>query len=75
MPGSPAMGVETIARKTFTVDAQHILALAGERLAVGFVLGLPINMRPVGIGDGFVEAQVVIIGRTPAVHTPGISKS
>jgi len=38
------MGVETIARKTFTVDAQHILALAGERLAVGFVLGLPINM-------------------------------
>jgi putative Holliday junction resolvase len=39
-----ATGVETIARKTFTVDAQRILALAAERAAVGFVLGLPINM-------------------------------
>jgi putative holliday junction resolvase len=39
-----ATAVETIARKTFTVDAQHILALASERSAVGFVLGLPINM-------------------------------
>ena len=39
-----AMGVETIARKTFTVDAERVLALASERSAVGFVLGLPINM-------------------------------
>ena len=39
-----ATGVETVARRTFTVDAQRILALAGERRAVGFVLGLPINM-------------------------------
>ena len=39
-----AAGVETIARKNFTADAQHLLALAGERAAVGLVLGLPINM-------------------------------
>lgn len=36
--------VETVARKAFTADAQRVLALAAERKAVGFVLGLPINM-------------------------------
>ncbi|HME30198.1 MAG TPA: Holliday junction resolvase RuvX, partial [Pseudolabrys sp.] len=35
---------ETITRKTFTTDAARINALATERSAVGFVLGLPINM-------------------------------
>jgi putative Holliday junction resolvase len=39
-----ATAVETIARKTFTADAARILALAAERKAAGFVLGLPINM-------------------------------
>src|SRR5712691_1424335 len=39
-----ATGVETISRKTFASDAARLLALAGERKAVGFVLGLPINM-------------------------------
>ena len=39
-----ATGVETIARKTFTADAQRLLALAGERNCAGFVLGLPLNM-------------------------------
>ncbi len=39
-----AAGVETIARKTFTADATRILELAQERRAVGFVLGLPLNM-------------------------------
>jgi putative Holliday junction resolvase len=39
-----ATGVETIARKNFSADAQRVLALAGERATVGFVLGLPINM-------------------------------
>ena len=39
-----AAPVETIARKRFTLDAQRILGLAAERRAVGFVLGLPINM-------------------------------
>jgi len=39
-----AAPVETIARQRFTVDAKRILALAAERGAVGFVLGLPINM-------------------------------
>jgi putative Holliday junction resolvase len=39
-----ATGVETIARTAFTADAQRLLALATERKAVAFVLGLPINM-------------------------------
>jgi len=39
-----ATGVETIARKSFSVDSRRILDLAVERSAVGFVLGLPINM-------------------------------
>src|SRR5204862_7594665 len=36
--------VETIARKAFSADAKRLLALAAERRAIGFVLGLPINM-------------------------------
>jgi putative holliday junction resolvase len=39
-----AAGVETVARKTFTADARRLLALAAERNALGFVLGLPVNM-------------------------------
>ena len=39
-----ATAVETIARKTFTVDAKRLFALAAERNVVGFVLGLPLNM-------------------------------
>jgi len=39
-----ATGVETIMRKTFSADAARLFALAGERKAAGFVLGLPINM-------------------------------
>lgn len=39
-----ATGVETIARTAFTADAQRVLALAAERSAAGFVLGLPLNM-------------------------------
>src|SRR3954464_9922351 len=39
-----ATGGETVARKTFTADAARLLALAAERKAAGFVLGLPINM-------------------------------
>ena len=39
-----ATGVETIARAAFATDAERLLALARERRAVGFVLGLPINM-------------------------------
>ena len=37
-------GVETVARKTFTADAKRLLVLAAERYAIGFVLGLPLNM-------------------------------
>ena len=36
--------VETIARKAFSADAKRLLALAAERKAAGFVLGLPVNM-------------------------------
>src|SRR5205814_5701724 len=39
-----AAGVETIFRKNFTADAERLLALAAERKAAGFVLGLPVNM-------------------------------
>jgi putative pre-16S rRNA nuclease len=39
-----ATAVETIQRKAFRADAERLLAIAGERKAVGFVLGLPINM-------------------------------
>lgn len=48
-----ATGIETIARKTFTADAARLLALAAERNAVGFVLGLPLNMD----GSEGVRAQ------------------
>jgi putative Holliday junction resolvase len=39
-----ATGVTTIARQTFSRDAEQLLGLARERRAAGFVLGLPINM-------------------------------
>lgn len=39
-----ATGIETITRRTFSTDAKRLLTLAVERSAVGFVLGLPINM-------------------------------
>jgi putative Holliday junction resolvase len=39
-----ATAVETIQRKAFKADAARLLAIAAERKAVGFVLGLPINM-------------------------------
>src|SRR5579859_149914 len=39
-----ATAVETIQRKAFKLDAARLLAIAAERNAVGFVLGLPINM-------------------------------
>ena len=39
-----AAPVETIARKRLSLDAQRISTLATERRAVGYVLGLPVNM-------------------------------
>jgi putative holliday junction resolvase len=39
-----ATGVETVARTAFKADAARLVALALERNACGFVLGLPINM-------------------------------
>jgi len=39
-----ATAVETIARKNFSNDAARLFALAAERKAAGFVLGLPVNM-------------------------------
>jgi putative holliday junction resolvase len=39
-----ATGVTTIPRKAFKSDAARLLAIAAERAAAGFVLGLPINM-------------------------------
>src|ERR1700761_5535913 len=39
-----ATSVETVARRRFTLDAARLIELASERRAIGFVLGLPINM-------------------------------
>jgi putative Holliday junction resolvase len=39
-----ATPVETIHRKRLPIDAARLLALAAERNAAGFVLGLPVNM-------------------------------
>jgi putative holliday junction resolvase len=39
-----AAPVTTVLRQRFGADAARVLALAAERHAVGFVLGLPINM-------------------------------
>src|SRR6478672_3199800 len=39
-----ATGVETIQRNAFKSDAARLVAIAAERNAVGYVLGLPINM-------------------------------
>ena len=39
-----ATPVETVKRTAFATDARRLLALAAERRAVGFVLGLPVNM-------------------------------
>lgn len=39
-----ASPVETIARKKFTEDAKRLLAIAADRQAGLFVLGLPLNM-------------------------------
>src|SRR5215831_10205397 len=39
-----ATGVETIARTRFAADAERLISLAAQRRAVGFVLGLPLNM-------------------------------
>ena len=40
-----AAPVETIARRRFSLDAERISALAAERRAVAYVLGLPVNMN------------------------------
>lgn len=39
-----ATGVETVRRTAFTADAAKLVGIAQIRSAVGFVLGLPINM-------------------------------
>jgi putative Holliday junction resolvase len=39
-----ATGVETVARTRFAADARRLMAVAAERRAVAFVLGLPLNM-------------------------------
>jgi putative holliday junction resolvase len=39
-----ATAVEAIRRRKFSTDAARLMALAAERNAAGFVLGLPVNM-------------------------------
>ena len=40
-----AVGIETIMRSGFKADARRLLELAKHRQAIGFVLGLPLNMN------------------------------
>ena len=40
-----ATGIDTVARTKFAADAARLVAMATERRAVGFVLGLPLNMN------------------------------
>jgi putative Holliday junction resolvase len=39
-----ATGIETVMRRNFSADAARLIALASQRKAAGFVLGLPVNM-------------------------------
>jgi putative Holliday junction resolvase len=39
-----ASSLETVTRKKFSLDAEHILKLFDHRQCVGFVIGLPLNM-------------------------------
>src|SRR3984893_12585392 len=58
-----AAPVETVARKRFGLDAQRLLDLAAERRAIGFVLGLTINL------DGCEDARAqstLLFARNPA---------
>ena len=63
-----ATGVETLHRKAFKADAARLLAISGERKAVGFVLGLPINM------DGSEGPRAQSTRRLPAISptSPGL---
>lgn len=40
-----ATAIRTIRRKKFSVDAAELLAMAAEREAAGFVVGLPVNLN------------------------------
>ncbi|MEJ2118395.1 MAG: Holliday junction resolvase RuvX [Alphaproteobacteria bacterium] len=40
-----ATAIKTIRRRKFSTDAAELLALAGEREVVGFIIGLPINLN------------------------------
>lgn len=62
-----AAGVTTIGRKTFSADAERLLALAAERQVVGFVLGLPINMDG---SEGPRAQSTRAFGRNLAGRTP-----
>ena len=39
-----ATALKTLRRKKFTLDAEELLTLAKQREAVGFIIGLPVNM-------------------------------
>src|SRR5919201_3979054 len=62
-----ATAVATIARKKFSTDAEQLLKLAAERQAVGFVLGLPLNMDG---SEGPRAQSTRAFGRNLAALTP-----
>jgi putative Holliday junction resolvase len=62
-----AAAVTTIGRKKFSTDAEQLLRLAAERRAVGFVLGLPLNMDG---SEGPRAQSTRAFGRNLAALTP-----
>jgi putative holliday junction resolvase len=62
-----ATAVTTITRKKFSTDAEELLKLAAERQAVGFVLGLPLNMDG---SEGPRAQSTRAFGRNLAALTP-----
>lgn len=64
---SVATAIKTIRRRKFTNDAAELLALASEREAVGFIIGLPINLNGT---EGPRAQSVRAFARNLAALTP-----
>lgn len=60
-----ATPLETIKRTKFTQDAARLIELIAENQAVGFVLGLPLDM------DGSEGPRVQSTAPSPATSPPG----
>jgi putative Holliday junction resolvase len=64
---SVATAIKTIRRRKFSYDSAELLALASEREAVGFIIGLPINLNGT---EGPRAQSVRAFARNLAALTP-----